>query len=347
MQKIIFLPVIGLLVSAAVLLQGQPDDHIAKELKYDAMMELLYRRQATDSSLSGFLPPEYKSNSAFNDYSAEDLVSTIKRRKGGRKFIGQLDVKSFSEIASAPMKANALSTCVIFQPSNRSLTKKDNGDLQLCFVPHERVPICDDPFSKEHNIADGTAFAINDSVICTTSHYSTHWQDLLFVFEYTSFKSSEACKTVPAAHVYRTKRRLYEDSERDFVLLVLDKLISRKWQIKNIDYQYSYMRFAPVYMAGYPLGVPLKVSYNAIIYETRQYSVLTDLDAFNYNSGSPVFCARTHALIGMLTGGSGARSRTVVSSNNEPCRRLFSAPEYTEEVASKFIPIHFLNTYKP
>jgi hypothetical protein len=343
MQKIIFLPVIGLLATAAILLQSQSGDHVSKELKYDAMMELLYRRQATDSSLAGFLPAEYKSNSAFKNYSPDDLVRTIKRRPGGKRYIGSLDVKSFSQISSPPMRANALGTCAFFQKTNRSVRQLSNGDIQLCFVPYEKVPLCaDEPFAEEHIIANGTAFAINDSVICTTSHYRTDWSNLLFIFDYTAFNISTSCKIVAATNVFRTKRILREDKDVDFVLFVVDRRIPKKWQVRKIDFQYSYRKFNPVYMTGHPLGLPLKLSYNAMIYESRRSAILTDLDAFDLNSGSPVFCATSHSLIGMLTGGSGASSNIETDSSGELCRKYYSSPYYTSVVASKFIPITFL-----
>jgi hypothetical protein len=55
-----------------------------------------------------------------------------------------------------------------------------------------------------------------------------------------------------------------------------------------------------VYALGHPRGLPLKLADNATVRETDGGTFRTDLDTYVGNSGSPVFCARTHALLGIV-----------------------------------------------
>lgn len=55
-----------------------------------------------------------------------------------------------------------------------------------------------------------------------------------------------------------------------------------------------------VYTLGHPCGLPLKLADHARILAADARSFRTDLDTFTGNSGSPVFDARTHALLGLV-----------------------------------------------
>lgn len=55
-----------------------------------------------------------------------------------------------------------------------------------------------------------------------------------------------------------------------------------------------------VYTLGYPRGLPLKLADGATVRELDGGTFRADLDTYVGNSGSPVFCARTHALLGVV-----------------------------------------------
>lgn len=55
-----------------------------------------------------------------------------------------------------------------------------------------------------------------------------------------------------------------------------------------------------VYALGFPCGLPLKLADRARILGADQGSFRADLDTFTGNSGSPVFDAHTHALLGLV-----------------------------------------------
>jgi V8-like Glu-specific endopeptidase len=60
----------------------------------------------------------------------------------------------------------------------------------------------------------------------------------------------------------------------------------------------------PVYMYGYPNGLPYKLANDAMVLENSDpYLFRTSLDAFQGNSGSPVLSDRLHIVEGILVGG--------------------------------------------
>ena len=58
-----------------------------------------------------------------------------------------------------------------------------------------------------------------------------------------------------------------------------------------------------VYTLGYPCGLPLKLAANASVLTAEATAFHTDLDTFSGNSGSPVFDAASHALLGIVIEG--------------------------------------------
>jgi hypothetical protein len=59
----------------------------------------------------------------------------------------------------------------------------------------------------------------------------------------------------------------------------------------------------PVYTLGFPCGLPLKLADGATVLSANSTELWCDLDTFTGNSGSPVFDAITHALLGIVVQG--------------------------------------------
>jgi hypothetical protein len=345
MQKIIFLPVIGLLATAAILLQSQSGDHESKELKYDAMMELLYRSKGQANDYSSFLPSGFSSSPKFARASEEELATIIKSNPGVQKLIGTFDVYSFADINSKKMQDNALATCIIFRVDESNVDPLPEGRLSVC-SNRKNVPfICEGiPFASEPALGRGTAFAINDSVICTTFHYDLPWFLLRFVFGYTENVPLNKCDTFSTEQVFQAVKVLAYDCKTDYILIKVNKRIPKKWQVKKINLDHPYNKLHPVYMAGHPLGLSLKLAIDGQIYSRNGSLVLTDLDAFMRNSGSPVFSSETHELIGMLRGTSSRGIKDSLTSIDRPCWAYEYRSDYLDDIAAKFIPITFLKT---
>jgi hypothetical protein len=59
----------------------------------------------------------------------------------------------------------------------------------------------------------------------------------------------------------------------------------------------------PVYIIGYPVGLPLKYSPEASVGKINEAYFSADLNVYNGSSGSPVFDRETHEVIGIVVRG--------------------------------------------
>jgi hypothetical protein len=66
---------------------------------------------------------------------------------------------------------------------------------------------------------------------------------------------------------------------------------------RNSDFEIVYLKK----FSGHPCGLPLKYSPGACVGEITENYFRADLDVYSGNSGSPVFCAETHELIGIVS----------------------------------------------
>lgn len=90
----------------------------------------------------------------------------------------------------------------------------------------------------------------------------------------------------------------------DFALIKLDRKVAGRKPV-SVNRSGGLARGAPVFVTGYPLNLPLKFAANASV--TRDIDddsyFVTNLDAFQGNSGSPVFNADTGLVEGILVRG--------------------------------------------
>ncbi|MGB0522750.1 MAG: trypsin-like serine peptidase [Flammeovirgaceae bacterium] len=92
----------------------------------------------------------------------------------------------------------------------------------------------------------------------------------------------------------------------DWALFQLDRDTNRSPLVLEKNNEVS--EGAPVYVIGHPMALPMKFADNANVYlfkdcrYSRHY-FRADLDTYGGNSGSPVFHAKTHSVIGILVAG--------------------------------------------
>jgi len=342
-------PIVLIVCVTSLLLSSQCRQKEANHshLQYEAMMELLYRNKVQANEYSSFLPSGFTSKKSFSRTSDAELATIIKGEPIIQKLIGTFDVYSYADISTKEMRDNALATCIIFHNDDFNVNPLPDGSLSVC-ATGEKVPsMCEGiPFASEPAIGRGTAFAINDSVICTTYHYRLPWFQLKFVFAYIEKVPMGKCDTISTEQVFQAIEVLAFDERTDYILIKVNKRIPKKWQVNKINLDHPYNKLHPVYMSGYPLGLSLKLAIDGKIYSRNDSLVLTDLDAFIRNSGSPVFSRETHELIGMLRGSSSRGVKDSLTSTNQPCWSYEYRSDYLDQIAAKVIPITFLKTIK-
>ena len=126
-----------------------------------------------------------------------------------------------------------------------------------------------------------------------------------FVFGY-KVENGHTQTDIPARDVYRGRRILAtaeDDGGADYAIVRLDRKVQGH-QAARLLHPGTVVVGRPVFIVGYPSGLPAKIAAGAHVLRTSRDGYLeADLDAFGGNSGSPVFDAGTHAVVGILVRG--------------------------------------------
>jgi len=183
------------------------------------------------------------------------------------------------------------------------------------------------PLGKKENLKPGTRFEnelapgfctgvlVGNSFILTASHcvVATANDDakaacktLAFVFDYYEQQDALASKNrvkIPAANVYTCSDVSAIDLNVDFALLALDRPVEFRSPLSALA-QRAPITGENVYMIGHPNGLPMKYTGPDPLLDVGQTNMRVQLDAFEGNSGSPIFSENDGSLIGLLVSGS-------------------------------------------
>jgi hypothetical protein len=153
-----------------------------------------------------------------------------------------------------------------------------------------------------------TGFLVKKDVIATAAHCVLGYavRDLCFVFGYKMSDPYTAVTQVPSENIYKGNKiigctYLPKGNGADWALVQLDReveglegLILSKDEIPCDQ---------PVYVMGHPSGLPLKYAPGAKVRGFKDAFFSADLDTYMGSSGSPVFNADTHEVIGIVVHG--------------------------------------------
>ncbi len=186
--------------------------------------------------------------------------------------------------------------------NKKDLVEKDathywlNGEsygktLNLC--PGER-------FFDQPSVSFCSGLLITPDIILTAGH-CLHTQagcsETAVVFDYQS-------RTLPRSSAYFCKEILYEvDTDNlDLAFVRLDRKVKDRapYNLKEIAVP---KKGDSLVMIGHPSGLPQKITVGGITRGTDLYHIKASLDAFEYNSGSPVFERRSMKFAGILVAG--------------------------------------------
>mgnify|MGYP003670146702 CR=1 FL=1 len=165
--------------------------------------------------------------------------------------------------------------------------------------------VCDNTaFSSQPVVGVGTAFPIEKNIFITAAHvFEKEPSKYAIVFGFKMANKNNAIDNIiPSTGVYFVERVLKSSKDIDIVSFKVNREFSGvPLQTETGD---TYKINDQVYMLGYPLGLPQKLTINAEIEEnTHPQFFLTSLDSFSGNSGSPVFNYRTNKVIGVMVSG--------------------------------------------
>jgi hypothetical protein len=266
--------------------------------KSDIFKQLVFIDSSIAIEYKEVLSKDYEGLKALECFSKEELWAMFRQNQKNEKLFGEIDIAFLPTIKNPSIISNAQAVCAMFDVSQGNIVQLDDGSCMIINHPID-PPLCDtSPFKGYSRQAAGTAFAINDSVVLTTAHYTNMLTNMIFIFDYVELASDNDTVLIPSRRVFRFDSLMASDTDVDFMLLKVNKKIPSAWQVKKVNVNYEYGDNVPIYMLGHPMGWPLMLTDNASIMGLTPSVILSDLDKLEKNSGSPVFCASSHALIG-------------------------------------------------
>ena len=222
------------------------------------------------------------------------------------------------------------------------------------------LPICDETrFETQPVISMCTGFAITDDILATANHCLSFsngntYQDYYWVFDYKMTSDSTFSDTFSVDLVFKPVELIKGNDfyENDFSLLRADKSIPEERIIKQFDTSSDLEIGDSIFMVGYPLGLPLKITPNGTITDLLDYYgdyspfFYCSLDAFQGNSGSPVFLKKNGKCIGFLSSGLKDFERLstfIEGEEDQNCAQEFVMPfhyDRIEELVQKMEDIY-------
>jgi hypothetical protein len=220
---------------------------------------------------------------------------------------GRMD---FYNILDEKVKSNTDCVAAIVKKDNLI----DNKGLSTLKVKNygKAFNLCvSEPF-YEQSISIGplvTGFLVKDDVIATTANFvvESNVTDLRIVFGYKMLNNSTQVITLPNGRIYkgvqiiqRVYNRTHKGDRSNWALIKLDRKVEGQ-TIARLSKENIFLN-QPVYVLGYPCGLPLKYA-GATVHGVYKTYFAAGLDVYIGNSGSPVFDSDTHEVIGMVVHG--------------------------------------------
>jgi V8-like Glu-specific endopeptidase len=219
---------------------------------------------------------------------------------------------------NSPLAPVARSTAISVLSAN--YIRNANGTIDLDTETLSDLLCPDEKFAADSSLSYAcTGFLVAPDVLVTAGHCmvnvgesrketGSYCAAFSWLFDYqTDVDGSARTKELNAQNLYGCKQIVYAIHEehapfRDFAVVQLDRQVPDRSPLKmNAD---DLVAGAQISMIGYPLGTPAKFTGNARITLNRptETNFITNLDAFEGNSGSPVFNA-AREVVGILVGG--------------------------------------------
>jgi len=201
--------------------------------------------------------------------------------------------------------ANALAVGIVIEKDKIHAISPTDFQLDVSITLGKRYKLCPgEAFASQATIGIGTAFIVGEKQMVTAGHvFAQSLDNYVIVFGFELYNKTGTYQTIISKdQIFYPKKILERNQESDLTIFSTDRPLNRT--VLKIGNSTDVKINTPVYMIGYPSGIPQKVALNASVHENNDKQFFyTSLDAFQGNSGSPVFNMETHELIGVLVSG--------------------------------------------
>lgn len=160
-------------------------------------------------------------------------------------------------------------------------------------------------FYHQPFIANCSGFLVAPDIIVSAGHCFES-RDMCtnhrWVFDYKLDHENQRNVSVPASSVYKCKEVIEAKftDKLDYAVIRLDRAVTDRFPVKiSTELKVG----TEVVMIGHPSGLPQKITDQAKITKISETEFRATVDAFQINSGSAVFNARTGDVLGILVRG--------------------------------------------
>ena len=183
-------------------------------------------------------------------------------------------------------------------------------------------PSLKEKFLSQTSVPNATGFVVSQDTILTAGHNLSRkingikeripYSEAFFILDYMIHQDGFTdSKKIPAELVFELipdqEDNYIDSSIADWAIVKLKTkgkidLNKRKLNLK----QEGVIDNTKLYVIGHPLGLPMKFADDSSIVNSPTglpNFFHADLDTFYGNSGSPIFCAKEHKVVGILSGG--------------------------------------------
>ncbi len=170
----------------------------------------------------------------------------------------------------------------------------------------EEFNLCsDEPYSDQPIAANCSGSLVGDDLIATAGHCVTQYDcsTYQFVFGYRMTKDGQVPEHIPDADVYSCRSVVAHklNGSQDYALIQLDRPVQNREPLK-LQVQAVHAG-DDIYVIGHPGGLPTKLADGAKVRSDFGDFFNSNLDTYGGNSGSAVFNAKTHEVVGVLVRG--------------------------------------------
>ena len=225
---------------------------------------------------------------------------------------GKDNRKDLYEITESKWIENAQSVAALIPLDNLKETDgyPDYWSLKSSTLIGEEV--ChDEKFTSQLASAECTGFLVAHDLLITAGHCVNSLktcQKTRWVFGYDLASNNKDYKLISKENVFECREVVsfntgdYDD-EPDYAILRLDRPVRGRKPLQ-IRKKGRIKKGEKLYIAGFPLGLPLKMSGGAWVRRNPKGPYFsTNLDSFEGNSGAPVFNGNGHFVEGILVSG--------------------------------------------
>lgn len=169
---------------------------------------------------------------------------------------------------------------------------------------------CEDELYTDQPISPvATAFLIAPNKVMTVGHATTSNEkcrdNTFFLFNYEWNSYSKQVNPLESEDIYRCKLIIQHSySEIDYAIIELDKEVEGVTPLE-LDFYTEIKEGTPIYTMGHSLQLPKKFTTGFIRSRSgiSENYYTAEIDTFRGNSGSPVFSAENHKIVGILKDG--------------------------------------------